>query len=156
MKGHIAVFQSDLSKYKTGKDIDIRARKFLKKINLDYAHGTGHGVGFFLNVHEGPQSISKFNKIKIQEGMILSNEPGFYKKNDFGIRIENLVYVKKIHNKLCFENLTLAPIDKDLIDHNQLTKDEKDYLFKYNLEVYSKLYNYLNINEKKWLASFIY
>jgi Xaa-Pro aminopeptidase len=156
LKGHIAVFQSDLTKYKTGKDIDIRARKFLKKINLDYAHGTGHGVGFFLNVHEGPQSISKFNKIKIQEGMILSNEPGFYKKNDFGIRIENLVYVKKIDNKLCFENLTLAPIDKDLIDHNQLTKDEKDYLFKYNLEVYSKLYNYLNINEKKWLASFIY
>ena len=156
LKGHIAVFQSDLTKYKTGKDIDIRARKFLKKINLDYAHGTGHGVGFFLNVHEGPQSISKFNKINIQEGMILSNEPGFYKKNDFGIRIENLVYVKKIHNKLCFENLTLAPIDKDLIDHNQLTKDEKDYLFKYNLEVYSKLYNYLNINEKKWLASFIY
>ena len=156
MKGHIAVFQSDLTKYKTGKDIDIRARKFLKKINLDYAHGTGHGVGFFLNVHEGPQSISKFNKISIQEGMILSNEPGFYKKNDFGIRIENLVYVKKIDNKLCFENLTLAPIDKDLIDHNQLTKDEKNYLFKYNLEVYSKLYNYLNINEKKWLASFIY
>ena len=156
LKGHIAVFQSDLTKYKTGKDIDIRARKFLKKINLDYAHGTGHGVGFFLNVHEGPQSISKFNKINIQKGMILSNEPGFYKKNDFGIRIENLVYVKKIHNKLCFENLTLAPIDKDLIDHNQLTKDEKDYLFKYNLEVYSKLYNYLNINEKKWLASFIY
>ena len=156
LKGHIAVFQSDLTKYKTGKDIDIRARKFLKKINLDYAHGTGHGVGFFLNVHEGPQSISKFNKINIQEGMILSNEPGFYKKNDFGIRIENLVYVKKIHNKLCFENLTLAPIDKDLIDHNQLTKDEKDYLFKYNLEVYSKLYNYLSIYEKRWLASFIY
>ncbi len=156
LKGHIAVFQSDLTKYKTGKDIDIRARKFLKKINLDYAHGTGHGVGFFLNVHEGPQSISKFNKIKIQEGMILSNEPGFYKKNDFGIRIENLVYVKKIHNKLCFENLTLAPIDKDLIDHNQLTKHEKDYLFKYNLEVYSKLYNYLSIYEKRWLASFIY
>ena len=156
LKGHIAVFQSDLTKYKTGKDIDIRARKFLKKINLDYAHGTGHGVGFFLNVHEGPQSISKFNKIKIQEGMILSNEPGFYKKNDFGIRIENLVYVKKIQNKIFFENLTLAPIDKDLIDHNQLTKNEKDYLFRYNLEVYSKLYNYLNINEKKWLASFIY
>ncbi len=156
LKGHIAVFQSDLTKYKTGKDIDIRARKFLKKINLDYAHGTGHGVGFFLNVHEGPQSISKFNKVDIQEGMILSNEPGFYKKNHFGIRIENLVYVKKIHNKLRFENLTLAPIDKDLIDHNQLTKDEKDYLFKYNLEVYSKLYNYLNIYEKRWLASFIY
>ena len=156
LKGHIAVFQSDLIKYKTGKDIDIRARKFLKQINLDYSHGTGHGVGFFLNVHEGPQSISKFNKIRIQEGMILSNEPGYYKKNDFGIRIENLIYVKKIQNKLFFENLTLAPIDKDLIDHNQLTKDEKDYLFKYNLEVYSKLHKYLSITEKNWLASFIY
>ena len=71
---------SDLNKFKTGKAIDKRARQFLKKINLDYAHGTGHGVGFFLNVHEGPQSISKYNKVKISEGMILSNEPGYYKK----------------------------------------------------------------------------
>ena len=156
LKGHIAVAQSDLNKFKTGRSIDRRARKFLKKINLDYAHGTGHGVGFFSNVHEGPQSISKFNKVRIQEGMILSNEPGYYEKNKFGIRIENLIYVKKKHNKLFFENLTLAPIDKDLIDYSQLTKNEKDYLFKYNLEVFSKLYRYLNINEKKWLASFIY
>ena len=66
-----------------------------KKYNLNYGHGTGHGVGYFLNVHEGPQSISKFNKIKLREGMILSNEPGFYKNGKFGIRIENLVYVKK-------------------------------------------------------------
>jgi len=156
LKGHIAVVQSDLNKFKTGKSIDKRARKFLKKINLDYAHGTGHGVGFFANVHEGPQSISKFNEVRIQEGMILSNEPGYYKKNKFGIRIENLIYVKKDCNKLFFENLTLAPIDKDMIDPTQLTKNEKDYLFKYNLEVFSKLYKYLNINEKKWLASFIY
>ncbi len=156
LKGHIAVVQSDLNKFKTGKSIDKRARKFLKKINLDYAHGTGHGVGFFSNVHEGPQSISKFNKIRIREGMILSNEPGYYKKDKFGIRIENLIYVKKNNNKLFFENLTMAPIDKDLIDYNQLTKNEKDYLFKYNLEVFSKLYKYLSINEKKWLASFIY
>ena len=81
----------------------------------------GHGVGFFSNVHEGPQSISKFNKIKICEGMILSNEPGYYRKNSFGIRIENLMYVKKIKKKLCFENLTFAPIDKDLINFNLLT-----------------------------------
>ena len=67
----------------------------LKKSNLDYAHGTGHGVGFFLNVHEGPQSISKLNNIKIRDGMILSNEPGYYKKNSFGIRIENLVVCEK-------------------------------------------------------------
>ena len=139
----------------TGKILDIKARKFLKEINLDYEHGTGHGVGFFLNVHEGPQAISKFNKIKIREGMILSNEPGYYKKNLFGIRIENLIYVKKKKNKLYFENLTLAPIDKDLIDYNLLTNKEKNYLFRYNLDNYSKLSKYLNFNEKKWLASFI-
>ena len=85
-----------MEKDNTGKKIDIRARKFLKKEGLDYAHGTGHGVGFFLNVHEGPQSISKHNSIKIEKGMILSNEPGYYKKNYFGIRIENLIYDKKL------------------------------------------------------------
>ena len=73
LKGHIAVALTDLIKDNTGKKIDIRARKFLKKEGLDYAHGTGHGVGFFLNVHEGPQSISKYNSIKIEKGMILSN-----------------------------------------------------------------------------------
>ena len=155
LKGHIAVVNSNLNNHTTGKIIDIKARKYLKEINLDYEHGTGHGVGFFLNVHEGPQAISKFNKIKIREGMILSNEPGYYKKNLFGIRIENLIYVKKKKNKLYFENLTLAPIDKDLIDYNLLTNKEKNYLFRYNLDNYSKLSKYLNFNEKKWLASFI-
>jgi len=155
LKGHIAVATTNLKKDNIGKKIDVRARRYLKKINLDYAHGTGHGVGFFLNVHEGPQSISKINKVKIKEGMILSNEPGFYKRNEFGIRIENLVYVKKQNKKKKFENLTMAPIDKDLIDFKMLTKLEKEYLFKYHFEVYSKLSKYLNFNEKKWLASFI-
>ena len=155
LKGHIAVVNSELNKNTTGKILDVKARKFLKEINLDYGHGTGHGVGFFLNVHEGPQAISKFNKIKIREGMILSNEPGYYKKNEFGIRIENLMYVKKNKNKLYFENLTLAPIDNDLINFNLLTNNEKNYLLKYNINIYSKLYKHLNISEKKWLASFI-
>ncbi len=155
LKGHIAVATTDLKKDNIGKKIDIRARKFLKKINLDYAHGTGHGVGFFLNVHEGPQSISKINKVKIKEGMILSNEPGFYKKNRFGIRIENLVYVKKQNKRLFFENLTMAPIEKDLINFDLLTNFEKNYLFKYHLNIYSKISKYLNSNEKKWLASLI-
>ncbi len=155
LKGHIAVATSDLKKNNIGKKIDIRARKFLKKSNLDYAHGTGHGVGFFLNVHEGPQSISKINKVRIKEGMILSNEPGFYKKNKFGIRIENLVYVKKQNKNLFFENLTMAPIEKDLINYNLLTTFEKNYLFKYHLNVYCKISKYLNSNEKKWLASLI-
>jgi Xaa-Pro aminopeptidase len=155
LKGHIAVANTDLKLDNTGIKIDRRARKYLNESKLDYAHGTGHGVGFFLNVHEGPQSISKLNKVKIQEGMILSNEPGYYKKSSYGIRIENLVFVKKTKKKIGFENLTLAPIEKDLINYNLLTKSEKDYLFKYHLEVYSKLSKYLSLNERKWLASFI-
>ncbi len=155
LKGHIAVATSNLTKDNIGKKIDIRARKFLRKNNLDYEHGTGHGVGFFLNVHEGPQSISKINKVKIREGMILSNEPGYYKKNSFGIRIENLIYVKKFKRKIFFENLTLAPIEKDLINYDLLDSSEISYLFKYHLNVYSKISKYLNSNEKKWLASFI-
>ena len=155
LKGHIAVANTDLKLHNTGKKIDRRARKYLNESKLDYAHGTGHGVGFFLNVHEGPQSISKLNKVKIQEGMILSNEPGYYKKGSYGIRIENLVFVKKDKKKICFENLTLAPIEKDLINFNLLTKSEKDYLFKYHLNVYSKLSKYLSPNERKWLATYI-
>ncbi|MDC0585956.1 aminopeptidase P family protein [Candidatus Pelagibacter sp.] len=155
LKGHIAVANTNLKKDNTGKKIDIRARKFLKESNLNYSHGTGHGVGFFLNVHEGPQSISKFNRIKIKEGMVLSNEPGFYKKDKFGIRIENLVFVKKLNKDIFFENLTLAPIEKELINYNLLTSLEKNYLFRYHLNVYSKISKYLTTNEKKWLASFI-
>ena len=156
LKGHIAVATTNLLKDNIGKKIDKRARKYLNKSNLDYAHGTGHGVGFFLNVHEGPQSISKLNNIKIKEGMILSNEPGYYKKGKFGIRIENLVYVNKVKNKIFFENLTLAPLEKELINFNLLTKLEKNYLFKYHLYVYSKISKFLNVKERKWLASFIY
>jgi len=155
LKGHIAVALTDLTKDNTGKKIDIRARKFLKKNGLDYAHGTGHGVGFFLNVHEGPQSISRYNSIKIQKGMILSNEPGYYKRNNFGIRIENLVHVKKLKGKLSFENLTLAPIEKDLINYKLLTKIEKDYLFKYHLNIYSEYSALLSQKERKWLATLI-
>jgi len=155
LKGHIAVASTNLKKDNTGKKIDIRARKFLKESNLDYAHGTGHGVGFFLNVHEGPQSISKFNKIPIKAGMILSNEPGYYKKESFGIRIENLVFVKKVKKSIFFENLTLAPIEKELINYKLLTSLEKNYLFKYHVNIYSKISKYLNLKERRWLASFI-
>tara|TARA_B100001250_G_scaffold400667_1_gene411502 strand:+ start:932 stop:2662 length:1731 start_codon:yes stop_codon:yes gene_type:complete len=155
LKGHIAVAMTNINKDNIGKKIDKRARKFLNKSNLDYAHGTGHGVGFFLNVHEGPQSISKFNNVKIKEGMILSNEPGYYKKNKFGIRIENLVYVKKIKKKIVFENLTMVPIEKDLINFKLLSSAERNYLLKYHLDIYYKISAFLNTNERKWLASFI-
>ena len=153
LKGHIGVVTSNLNKNKTGHQIDYRARKFLKEYGHDFKHGTGHGVGFYSNVHEGPQSISKNNKVKLEEGMILSNEPGYYEQGKFGIRIENLIFVKKLKKKLFFENLTLAPIDKDLIDYKLLTNDEKDYIFKYHLMVYSKLSSFLSSSEKKWLMS---
>ncbi len=155
LKGHIAVVQTNLNKINIGKKIDLRARKFLKEIGLDYEHGTGHGVGFFLNVHEGPQSISKYNSVKFKEGMILSNEPGYYKKGEYGIRIENLVYVKRNNNKLFFENLTFAPIEKELINESLLSEKEKDYLFMYHLDIYSKYSKLLNQKERKWLASLI-
>ena len=95
LKGHIAVTSYRLKKETSGSDLDIAARKYLKLVNLDYAHGTGHGVGYFLNVHEGPHSISKNNKIPLCEGIVVSNEPGYYEKNKFGIRIENLIFIKK-------------------------------------------------------------
>ena len=155
LKGHIAVYHTNLKKDNTGKKIDLRARSFLKKDGLDYAHGTGHGVGFFLNVHEGPQSISKFNKVKLEEGMILSNEPGYYKKGHYGIRIENLVFIKKHKNNIKFENLTLAPIEKDLINYDLLNKSEKDYLFRYHLKIYETYSEFLNLKERKWLATLI-
>jgi len=155
LKGHIAVAQTDLNKIHTGKKIDSRARKFLNRKGLDYAHGTGHGVGFFLNVHEGPQSISKYNSVKLKEGMILSNEPGYYKKGHYGIRIENLVFIKKNKNKLQFENLTLAPIETKLINYKLLNESERDYLFNYHLNIYTKYSKFLNKNERKWLAGLI-
>ena len=155
LKGHIAVATTDLKKFNTGKQVDVRARQFLKKDGLDYAHGTGHGVGFFSNVYEGPQSISKINNVKLEKGMIVSNEPGYYKKGHYGIRIENLVYIKKSNKKSYFENLTLAPIEKDLINFKLLNGKEKKYLNDYHKKVYITLRAYLNEAEKKWLNSFI-
>ena len=144
LKGHIAVADFKLTENTSGSKIDSQARKYLKKINLNYAHGTGHGVGYFLNVHEGPQAISKNNKIKFREGMIVSNEPGYYEKNKFGIRIENLVYVKREKKKKNFINLTMAPIDKDLIDPDILNKNEKKWLNNYHKKVFDNLKSTMN------------
>ena len=155
LKGHIGVATYKLKKNTTGKKLDIVARSALKKAGLDYAHGTGHGVGYFLNVHEGPQAISKINNIKLEEGMILSNEPGYYETNKFGIRLENLVFIKKYKKKLKFENLTFAPIEKDLINFKLLNKKEKKYLNEYHKKIYMILGSYLNKDEKSWLRSFI-
>ena len=144
LKGHIAVSNHKYKKNSKGSDVDKDARKYLKKIKLDYPHGTGHGVGYFLNVHEGPQSFSKNNKVNLIPGMIISNEPGYYKEGHFGIRIENLIYIKK--NK--FEELTLAPIDKNLIKKNMLNKKEIDWLNKYHVKVKKNLFKFMNRDEK--------
>ena len=158
LKGHIAVADFRLKESTSGSNIDNKARQFLRQIGLDYAHGTGHGVGYFLNVHEGPHAISKNNKVKLQEGMIVSNEPGYYEKNKFGIRIENLIYVKKIKKRKHFENLTMAPIDKYLIDKNFLNKNEKEWLNNYHKKVYKNLKGSMNrfeIDELKKACSAI-
>ena len=144
LKGHIAVSNYKIKKNSIGSDIDQNARKSLKEIGLDYPHGTGHGVGYFLNVHEGPQSISKKNKVNLKPGMIVSNEPGYYKEGYFGIRIENLVYIKK--NK--FEELTMAPIEKDLIKKRMLNKKEIVWLNKYHAKVKNNLFKFMNFEEK--------
>ena len=158
LKGHIAVSSFELRNNTSGSEIDTKARKYLREIGLNYSHGTGHGVGYFLNVHEGPQAISKNNKIRFQEGMVVSNEPGYYEKNKFGIRIENLIYVKKEKRKKFFENLTLAPIDKELIDKHILSKKEKNWLNSYHHKVYKNLkgsMNKIEINELKKACSAI-
>ena len=144
LKGHIAVSNYKIKKNSTGVNIDQNARKPLKNIGLDYPHGTGHGVGYFLNVHEGPQSFSQKNKINLKPGMIISNEPGYYKKGYFGIRIENLIFIKK--NK--FEELTMAPIEKDLIKKKMLNKKEIVWLNKYHSKVKKNLFKFMNVKEK--------
>ncbi len=144
LKGHIAVSDYKIKKNSNGSEVDQKARSSLKKINLDYPHGTGHGVGYFLNVHEGPQSFSKKNKVKLQNGMVISNEPGYYKEGWFGIRIENLIYIKK--NK--FNELTTVPIEKDLIKKKMLNKKEILWLNKYHQEVKKNLFKFMTIKEK--------
>ena len=144
LKGHIAVSNFKLKKNTSGSEIDTKARKYLKQIGLNYAHGTGHGVGYFLNVHEGPHAISKKNKVNFKRGMIVSNEPGYYEKNKFGIRIENLIYVKENNKKMNFENLTMAPIDKDLIVPERLDKKEKKWINNYHKTVFKNLKSSMN------------
>ena len=147
LKGHIAVSNYKIKENTSGSEIDAKARKYLNQIGLNYAHGTGHGVGYFLNVHEGPQGISKRNKINFQPGMIVSNEPGYYEKNKFGIRIENLIYVKENNKKMTFENLTMVPIEKDLIIQEKLNKNEKNWINNYHKAVFKNLKKSMNKNE---------
>ena len=150
LKGHIAIATAVFPKKTKGRDLDILARIALWSEGKDYSHGTGHGVGFVLSVHEGPISISKLSRIIIEPGMIISNEPGYYKNGHYGIRIENLelVLLKKINDLnesfLCFENITRVPLEKKLIDKNKLTKFEIDWINSYHKKVFSDLSKLIN------------
>lgn len=138
LKGHIALATAIFPKGTTGAQLDVLARQFLWQEGLDYDHGTGHGVGAFLCVHEGPQRIGKRGgDAALEVGMVLSNEPGFYKAGEYGIRIENLVLVAAAAQPgfLAFETLTLAPIDEKLIDWSLMSNAEKQWLAQYHARV---------------------
>lgn len=141
LKGHIALATAKFPIATRGDQLDILARQYLWQEGKNYGHGTGHGVGYFLNVHEGPCSISSGNnKFSLKAGMILSNEPGFYLENNYGMRIENLILVKESEQKgfLEFETITLVPIDYNLIDFKLLNDDEKEWLENYHQKIYNE------------------
>jgi len=159
LKGHIAIASVRFPTGTTGSQIDALARQFLWQHGLDYDHGTGHGVGSFLSVHEGPQRIAKMpNSIALQPGMILSNEPGYYKTGAYGIRIENLILVQLVENipeaertTFGFETLTLAPIDRRLVDTALLSQAERDWLNAYHARVRAELTPDLDDDTAAWL-----
>ncbi len=155
LKGHIALAEAVFPHGTTGSALDVLARQYLWQYGLDYDHGTGHGVGCFLNVHEGPQRISKFaNNIALLPGMIISNEPGYYLEGEYGIRIENLIMVVDRGDGFYgFETLTFAPIDSRLIDYQLLSDLEKDWLHSYHEQVKACLKPLLSFEEKRWLEN---
>ena len=160
LKGHIAIARAVFPDGTTGAQLDSFARQFLWTQGLDFDHGTGHGVGSYLSVHEGPARISKLGTTALRRGMILSNEPGYYKAGAYGIRIENLVLVveaaavpgaEKALN--AFETLTLAPIDRRLVVADMLTPDEMDWLDGYHARVAQILSPLVDDETRAWLAA---
>jgi Xaa-Pro aminopeptidase len=160
LKGHIAIARSVFPEGTTGAQIDAFARAPLWAAGLDYDHGTGHGVGSYLSVHEGPTRISKLGTAKLEAGMVISNEPGYYKTSAYGIRIENLVLVvhapspadaeKKL---LAFETLTRAPIDRRLILPSQLTLEELGWLDRYHARVRDEIAPLVDASTRAWLQA---
>ncbi len=155
LKGHIALACAKFAHDTTGAQLDSIARKPLREVGKNYDHGTGHGVGSFLSVHEGPCSLGiKSTAQRLHEGMILSNEPGFYKENAYGIRIENLMLVQKSDDDMLeFLTLTLAPLDYRLIDFSILSNCEQNWLENYHKKVFLIHKNNLNPREQAWLAA---
>ncbi len=159
LKGNIAISRAVFPVGTTGAQIDALARAPLWQAGLDFEHGTGHGIGSYLSVHEGPQRISKMGGVALDAGMILSNEPGFYAEGKWGIRIENLIIVELRNiaggerDMLGFETITLAPIDPKLIDVKLLDAGEIEWLNAYHARVRDELMPYLDDSEQKWLKS---
>lgn len=157
LKGHINLAKAKFLKGSTGCNLDILARGPLWQYGLDYKCGTGHGIGFFLNVHEGPQSIRQNgNTVPLEPGMILTNEPGVYKEGKFGIRTENVMVVVKDEINDCgefykFDTISYCPIDLNGVKVELLNDDEKEWLNNYHKKVYDKLSPYLNEEEKELL-----
>jgi Xaa-Pro aminopeptidase len=156
LKGHIAVARAVFPEGTTGAQLDPFARRALWEAGLDFDHGTGHGVGSYLSVHEGPARISKLGGAPLLPGMILSDEPGYYKAGAYGIRIENLLLVEKkktgIEKPLLgFETLTFAPIDLRLVEPTLMTPEEIAWLNAYHAEVRAKIGMQLDANDRKWL-----
>ena len=157
LKGHINLALAKFPDGTRGYQLDMLARKYLWERGLNYGHGTGHGVGYCLNVHEGPQNISPAeNKTVIEPGMLISNEPALYREGEYGIRIENLVICYEDEETgfgqfLKFDTVSLCYIDKNLIDRTLLEQNETDWLNTYHSEVYEKLSPHLTESEKAWL-----
>ncbi len=158
LKGHIALARARFPTGTTGSQLDVLARQFLWHEGCDYDHGTGHGVGVFLNVHEGPQRISKVhNGVALRPGMIISNEPGYYRDDAFGIRCENLVVVREIESgqgetpMLGFETITLAPFDRRLLDLALLGPSEQGWLDAYHRRVADTIGPLLDADSRAWL-----
>jgi Xaa-Pro aminopeptidase len=157
LRGHIAIARAVFPDGTTGAQLDTLARQFLWQVGVDYEHGTGHGVGSYLSVHEGPARISKLGTTPLKRGMILSNEPGYYKTDAYGIRIENLELVtaaeiagaEKPMN--AFETLTLAPIDRRLIDVKMLNAEELDWLNAYHARVNREVRTDLDEAAQAWM-----
>lgn len=148
LKGHIALAQAVFPRGTTGAQLDALARQFLWQVGCDYDHGTGHGVGSYLSVHEGPQGISRRGSdVPLQPGMILSNEPGYYKEGKYGIRIENLMTVIDLPERpgfYGFETLTLAFLDPKLMDHSLLTDQERAWIENYHERIEQALSSYID------------
>lgn len=156
LKGHIALAKAIFPKGTTGSALDVLARKALWQEGLDYDHGTGHGVGSYLGVHEGPQRISKMaSTVALEPGMVLSNEPGYYAAGEYGIRIESLVVVvEKSPGFYGFETLTMVPLEAELIDFSLLAADELEWLEGYQEKVKEVLGDYLDEEERRWLEGY--